>query len=59
MNQHSELLEAAQRLTAENPELHAEYTRRRQSGEAFAYGEPVQVYMRRLHSLNDALNRLF
>lgn len=29
-----------------HPDLHAEYRRRREAGEAFAEGEPVTAYMR-------------
>ena len=51
---HNELLAEAQQLTKDNPELHAEYTRRRKAGEWFRDGEPVTTYMRRLHALNEA-----
>lgn len=53
MSKHDEFLAAAQKFTAENPELHAEYMRRRQAGQFFRKGEPVTKYMRALMALNN------
>lgn len=52
MTKHNEFLAAAQQLAAESPELHAEYSRRRQAGEWFKAGEPVTAYMKKLNALN-------
>lgn len=52
MNKHLEYLAEAQKLTKDNPELHAEYERRRKAGEWFRPGEPVTAYMKKITSLN-------
>ena len=52
MTKHDEFLAAAQQLTRDNPELHAEYDRRRKAGEFFKPGEPVTAYMKKLTQLN-------
>lgn len=49
---HNEFLAQAQKLTADNPDLHAEMMRRTQAGEYFRDGEPVTKYWRTLNSLN-------
>lgn len=49
---HLEYLAAAQELTKANPELHAEYDRRRKAGEFFHPGEPVTAYCKKLTKLN-------
>ena len=53
MTKHLEYLAEAQKLTNDNPELHAEYTRRRKVGEWFKPGEPVTTYYKKLMSLNN------
>lgn len=53
MNKHLELLAEAQKLTQDNPELHAEYERRRKAGEFFQPGEPVTAYYKKLMKLNN------
>lgn len=52
MNKHMDYLAEAQKLTQDNPELHAEYERRRKAGEFFKPGEPVTAYYKKLMSLN-------
>lgn len=52
MTKHLEYLTAAQKLTDDNPELHAEYRRRQQAGEWFNPGEPVTRYLKTLTKLN-------
>lgn len=49
---HMELLAEAQKLTQDNPGLHAEYERRRKAGEFFNPGESVTAYMKKLTKLN-------
>lgn len=49
---HNDFLAQAQKLTADNPELHAEMMRRTQAGEYFRDGEEVTKYWRKLNSLN-------
>lgn len=53
MTKHDEYLAEAQKLTSDNPELHAEYMRRRAAGEFFEKGEPVTKYWKKLTALNN------
>ncbi len=43
---------AAAAFASANPELHAEYLRRRRTGEWFREGEPVTIFMREYTRLN-------
>lgn len=52
MTKHMEYLAEAQKLTEDNPDLHAEYDRRRKAGEFFTPGEAVTGYMKNLTQLN-------
>lgn len=49
---HNDYLAQAQKLTQDNPDLHAEYRRRCEAGEYFKPGEPVTAYWKKLNSLN-------
>ncbi len=46
-------LRAAAAFASANPELHAEYLRRRRTGEWFREGEPVTIFMREYTRLNE------